>query len=332
MNRKSGKQFRELSAAADNVVYHYCSLDSLYGIITSKCLWLTSLQSTNDKKELNVSRRILDKVLQETMELQEDVNKKQSLEKILNAPKNREYRNVCQTTKYFGLSCVEEKDSLTHWDRYGSHGTGVCIGINLAVLDNYFAQCLYGEKLRSWLTHEKIIYRREEQEALIRNLLQDKVRFLQEQALLENLPHSYSVIYYSILNYIAPLFKDEGFGDENEYRIIFQENQGEDEARYYMQILGSERDGSKLFGNVSNNMFHVLKDLNLLYKDKKYAKISNMIRSYYALNLEPVWSDALISEVVIGPKCLQNKQELKGFLKSNELSQTNITISKIPIR
>lgn len=80
------------------------------------------------------------------------------------------------------------------------------------------------------------------------------------------------------------------------------------------------------------NMFKKLKELHLLHEDKKYTKFSDMIRGYYALNLEPIWSDTLIPEIVIGPKCFQSKEELKGFLKSNGLYQTDILISKIPIR
>lgn len=37
-------------------------------------------------------------------------------------------------------------------------------------------------------------------------------------------------------------------------------------------------------------------------------------------------------EIVIGSKCFQSKEELKDFLKSNGLYQTDILISKIPIR
>lgn len=79
-------------------------------------------------------------------------------------------------------------------------------------------------------------------------------------------------------------------------------------------------------------MFKILKELHLLHEDKKYTKFSDMIRGYYALNLEHFWSDTLISEIVIGSKCFQSKEELKGFLKSNGLYQTDILISKIPIR
>lgn len=332
MSKKMEKEFRESLGIKDNIVYHYCSLDSLLGIVTSKSLWLTSLQSTNDKKELTVSKRILDNILQEAINSQENSKLKLYLEKILNTPQDKEYKKFHQSIKYFGLSCVSQKDSLTHWDRYGSHGTGVCIGINLAILDNYFDVCLYGNKFRTWLTHERIVYSKKEQEELIMNLLYSKINSFGELAVLENLPHIYSIIYYSILDYITPLFKDEGFRDENEYRIVFQEKQGEDEAKYYKKISNQMGEKSELFKNLSNNMFKVLEELNLLCINKKYAKISDIIRGYYALNLEPVWSDTLIPEVVIGPKCFQNKQELKGFFKSNGLYRTDIEISKIPMR
>jgi hypothetical protein len=50
------------------------------------------------------------------------------------------------------------------------------------------------------------------------------------------------------------------------------------------------------------------------------------------MNLEHMWGDAFIPEVIIGPKCYQNKRELTSFLKANGLYGTKVRISEIPIR
>jgi Protein of unknown function (DUF2971). len=332
MSKQFENEFRASVGIKDKIVYHYCSLDSLYGIIASKSLWLTSLQSSNDKKELAVSKYALDDFLKKAIEKQQDNNKKEILRNLLNAPYDKEYRKNKQSIKYYGLSCVEQKDSLTHWDRYGNQGNGVCIAINLAILDNYFDVSLYGNIFRSWLVHDKILYKESDQEQLISYLLEDKIRAVLEKSNLEALPHIHAIIYYSVLNQIKPLFKHDGFYDESEYRIIFQERQGEDEAEYYKKIAISDKENEELFQNVSNIMMKVLAEVRLLYKDKKYNKIGNMIRGYYTLNLEEIWSDTLIPEIILGPKCFQDKLELKGFLQKNELWEAKISVSKIPVR
>lgn len=332
MSIQSEKEFRKSLGIEDKIVYHYCSLDSLYGIVNSKSLWLTSLQSSNDKAELSISKNVLDKYLKKIIEEQKGGNEKSTFQKILDAPSDEEYRKFRQSTKYYGLSCVEKKDSLTHWDRYGGQGNGICIGINLAILDNFFEARLYGNMFRTWLIHDRVLYRENEQEHSISCLLKEKIDGLLENESFEVIPHIYSVIYYSVLNYIKPLFKHNGFYDESEYRIIFQEKQGEEEAQYYKQIAISDMDSEELFCNISDNMLKTISKLNLLYNDKRFNKFGNMIRGYYALNLKEIWSDTLISEIILGPKCYQDKCELKEFLKKNELVRTAVSVSKIPIR
>ena len=54
------KKFEE--AGIPEIVYHYCSVDSLYKIVTSKELWLTNLKSSNDPRELLHGKELIDKV------------------------------------------------------------------------------------------------------------------------------------------------------------------------------------------------------------------------------------------------------------------------------
>ena len=54
MNRMENRMqyFEEVEKVKPQVYYHYTSLDTLFNIISNKTLWLTSLKSSNDRKEL----------------------------------------------------------------------------------------------------------------------------------------------------------------------------------------------------------------------------------------------------------------------------------------
>lgn len=56
------------------------------------------------------------------------------------------------------------------------------------------------------------------------------------------------------------------------------------------------------------------------------------IKSYRNLCFNEVWGSGVIPEVILGPLCRQNKDELESFLESNGLYGVEISDSKVPIR
>ena len=46
------KYFEQTERIPAEIYYHYTSLEALYNIVSSKTFWLTSLKTSNDKKEL----------------------------------------------------------------------------------------------------------------------------------------------------------------------------------------------------------------------------------------------------------------------------------------
>jgi len=50
------------------------------------------------------------------------------------------------------------------------------------------------------------------------------------------------------------------------------------------------------------------------------------------MNLSEIWSETLIKEIIIGPKCFQNKKEFTDFIRASGLERTKVVVSKIPIR
>lgn len=56
------------------------------------------------------------------------------------------------------------------------------------------------------------------------------------------------------------------------------------------------------------------------------------IRGYKDLCLEEIWGSGTIVEIILGPMCRQNCNELRRFLKANGLEGTKVSTSKVPIR
>ena len=46
------KYFEDTEGIQEETYYHYTTLEALYNIVKNKTFWLTSLKSSNDKKEL----------------------------------------------------------------------------------------------------------------------------------------------------------------------------------------------------------------------------------------------------------------------------------------
>lgn len=45
-----------------------------------------------------------------------------------------------------------------------------------------------------------------------------------------------------------------------------------------------------------------------------------------------IWGSGTITEIMLGPMCIQNRNELKHFLKANGLVGTKVSVSSVPIR
>lgn len=129
----------------------------------------------------------------------------------------------------------------------------------------------------------------------------------------------FSSVYYTTLVTLKPKFKHRGFSSEKEYRIYLEEGEAESTATYMKKMLPIEPgEDIELFETISKNILRLSKKLSICGKDKKYGLFGDNIRSYYNLDFSEIWSDVFIQEIVLGPKCFQNKNELKGFLKSTD--------------
>jgi len=313
------------------IVYHYCPIESLFSIISNQSLWLTSLSSSNDQRELKIAEDVLQNSLKK---ITDKSNLKNPAEKLLNFSNSTQHSKTYQSNyEYYALSFVNEKDSLTHWERYGNQMHGVSIAFNINEIENLFSNLKFNKITHRWLRIVKVLYTLEEQieyaNEVITTLLEDI--FITNDDGIDTLDDIYQITYNSLLATLKPIFKHKGFAGERECRLYFEAGEAEKLAGLLIENYNKDEQNNELL-NISNNITSCLLNAQLATHYKKYSLFGGSIRSYFALNLEKIWCSELIPEITLGPRCHQSKNELRKFLDTYGLKKTEIKNSTIPIR
>ena len=301
------KYFEETEKVHAEVYYHYTSLNALYEIVKSKCFRLTSLKSSNDKKELYYKP-----------------------EQFLN-----DFFKGCNEKSYpYALCLSEKKDNLTHWDRYAIGCKGVCIGFNISALKIFLQRMnsvAYGIGLYDV---GKVFYSGAEREIYIRNGLIRLYNLFyeyetQKDSEIEKIAKKNGYIYAtSICGQLRKFVKNSSFIDEDEVRLYHDAASIKSTLRL-IDTMEPEIDAI-LYGNLRKNFYEVVEKWGL--EKEEFCVTGSGIRSYRNLCLKDIWGSGTIPEIILGPMCVQNVNELKRFLKANGLEGTKVTVSKVPIR
>ncbi len=109
-------------------VYHYTTFKSLFNIIDSAKIRLSSITGLNDRSELSFADKVLGK-------------------KVLQV---YHHKRIDSANKRFVLSCSSKNDNLNQWRLYGDNGSGAQIGLKvdpLHISSHYFAigKVFYGD-------------------------------------------------------------------------------------------------------------------------------------------------------------------------------------------
>lgn len=144
---------------APNILYHYCSVDTMLKILQNYCIWLSDAEKTNDKSELKYFPEQMEKMLLNIVEsYQGEVNSDllTLVKKVLKKTIESVYLGsayVVQNTKNYFCCFSENSDLLSQWRAYGNDGQGVAIGFNAELLsriddmNNYdFVKVIYNQK------------------------------------------------------------------------------------------------------------------------------------------------------------------------------------------
>lgn len=122
--------------------------------------------------------------------------------------------------------------------------------------------------------------------------------------------------------------KHSSFVDEDEVRL-YHDSASKKSTLRLIDSMASDLE-PELLKNLRKNFLNLIKQFHL--EEEKFCVTKSGIRSYRELYLGEIWGSGTIPEIVLGPMCIQNRNELQRFLKANGLEGTKVSISKVPIR
>jgi hypothetical protein len=194
------------SSGHSESLFHYTDLNGLKGIITEHDLWLTDALYSNDDAEIKFGVKIAQNQIQSM--LNTDPNKDnllndylKTLAKLLEQPREGVY--IC--------CFCEEDDILSQWRAYGGNGNGVSIQLDLSEFDRYTANQKFGV-LSIW----KVVYEERKQQDTIKRAISNTFRDFQTTLP----PIEIAQKAKDIIDFFIPTFKDRGFREEKEWRMI----------------------------------------------------------------------------------------------------------------
>ena len=288
-------------------LYHYTSLDALYGIVTSQKLRLFSANNMNDADEISDKAELLEHALMHISTVDPEKYSticKKTIETVQKIKGIGYYRPGFIESAY-SCSFVDDGDSLTHWSMYGLSGEGVAIGFNKKILQNYLEQTYN-------IYHIPCIYLT----SIMYGSIEDEIRALLDNYINYNLNHSGFAISMSAMLSILGRYKNQLFYPENETRLLLRILNETMMRRFKKEYLKME-EKQGLIGI-------------------KTCVLRGVIRTFYELILTPIWNlnndEGIISEIIVGPKSGQNISDLRVFFDENGLEHVYIYDSKIPLK
>lgn len=186
-------------------LYHYTNLDGLKGIVENHDLWLTHARYSNDEREITLGLGIAREVV--------ELLKKSTRRKAQHAYFDRLLELLDPTTPVDAYICCfcEADDRLSQWRAYGGDGNGV----SLEVVPADFAE-FTGYRPAGVLSLWKVHYQRPKQLNLMREAVEWTFRRYGTRP-----PAELAAIARRIIDFFIPTFKDAGFSEEAEWRLIF---------------------------------------------------------------------------------------------------------------
>ena len=271
--------------ALPSELFHYTDQNGLLGIISSQSFWTTKITCLNDSSEYFLAFEIAKSLLEELAKFSDYDTVKVHF--LLDEMRGSQYN------RYVG-SFSEAGDLLSQWRAYGSSTSGYALGLNSRKLNEILDQ--QGFYL------SKCIYDPVKQKEIITALI---IKQLEKGYFPE--PETYGVIagtrtyaipamsnFWHELTSIAPLIKDTGFQEEQEWRLVSKDA--------------------------------------ILYDKVEFRKGISYLIPYFPLTLSPLPN--LLSSIIVGPSPHPqiSEETLRMLLSKQGLSKTKIVHSKIPFR
>lgn len=329
---------------AKDIVYHYCSVDTFYSIITNKTLRLSDLNKTNDYAEKiwshkAIKKAIIDIIKELTNELKEY---KGIIYPVMEECVNEIENNITKVLKTNILTLIVcfsgKSDKLSQWRGYGDDGKGVSIGFDLNKLE-LLKGSKYNENFKDLfnIKVQPVIYDDKKQYDVIKENLYRIIKF-KNDVLFKGTEHDKKILKFfngntdainkiNILNelinktdeyvrYILPLccfIKNKEFIEEKEHRIL------------YTPV--------ELSDNINNVFENGIMKENFKINKVQYLSKNDQLVAFSDISFDKYISEGIIKEIILGPKCKLNEYDVKNFLRSvsKEYNADKIKIKKSTI-
>lgn len=193
--------------ANGQALYHYTDLSGLQGIVQNHDLWLTHSRYSNDDEEITHGYRIVKEVIDEERKNAAQLPDRIAfLESLVELVKDPTPEGV-----YICCFCIDD-NRLSQWRGYGGNGTGVSIRFNPPDFGYITGpDSPHGGLMRLW----KVFYETEKQKYIVRQAINFAFSDLSQPA--EQRPRQAA----DAIQFFIPAFKNEGFMEESECRLIF---------------------------------------------------------------------------------------------------------------
>ena len=216
------------------LIYHYTTLEGLFGIVQSKNLWLSDYSYLNDTREISHGVDLITEVATELLKTEARPKVIDLLKKWIDDLKTPTHR-VCIA------SFSANNDSLSQWRAYGS----IALGFKPNDISTHSRQA----NLRP------VEYNREQQRALV----ELQLHHMREAFIIDlnmNRLKNIENVYHKIdrLIELVSFFKDPSFESEQEYRLVFIEYPG------LMESLGSKPSAKRFRISKNRIVPYVLSD------------------------------------------------------------------------
>lgn len=313
-----------------NILYHYCSLNTFMKIIETKTLRLSEIEKSNDYMELVwLKDKIIPKIIRQRFKkifgssslsfTLEGITIKgaEGIIKMLEWFYDREGQDKMFEPFTLAFCLSESGDLLSQWRGYADNARGLSIGMDKTIFESMFkVPFLYGNTI-SPINFDKIQYVDE-------NIEHDNSIFDSKYEVVVNATdiflkklqningdnqNSIITIFLHTILMLSPIYKNSAFSEEKEWRAYIN------------------------YSYPANKDFNekLIKEHNELVKGSLFSNLKAYIRNnrtifYTELNWEKI---DLIKEIYIGAKCDTDENDIKKLLFISNISNSeNIPIIK----
>jgi hypothetical protein len=262
-------------------LYHYTSLDVLQKIVERGIIWASDVRYLNDSTEYSHVIDIISSRVEEHL-LTAEGSKTEALKEL-----NLLLR-MGSTNDLF-VSCFStRRDDLSQWRGYCPSGIGACIGFNSEALKRVIAPKTIPAGNVGLLS--EVMYISKDFAPRFDEIIDIAVQMKPDESLNVTGPSAV----YTILNLLAPFYKDVSFSEEEEWRILFNSN----------VELGT-----------------------------KFRQGKSMLIPYKEVDLKTHFSQ-FITEVIIGPSpnMRLSVNATKKLLQVNKMDHVVVDESRVPYR